>query len=216
MKLPSGKSRSMWRLLAIETISASVLVVAGAGVYGALNATAVSSPLDSGVGTISLTLGNGAGSSGFSTAITNMVPGDAMHRYVTLNNGGSLDGVGLNLQVDSAAGDNAVLVGTTAKAFTVQVTRCSQAWSAGSCGGTSTTLLAATPVGDLAAATALSNITTFTANTVAYLQVRLMLPNQDETTVNGVFPTDSIQGGAGHLTFTFRETQRTADATQQG
>jgi hypothetical protein len=45
---------------------------------------------------------------------------------------------------------------------------------------------------------------------VKYLQISMQLPDQSETTVNGVPPTPTIQGGAVYITYTFNYAQRIA------
>jgi hypothetical protein len=52
------------------------------------------------------------------------------------------------------------------------------------------------------------------AGDIKYLQLKLELPNQDETTVNGIpNVTNTIQGGTVNLTYTFDLAQRTAVTT---
>lgn len=65
--------------------------------------------------------------------------------------------------------------------------------------------LASTPTSLIAGAQA--------AGTVDHLQISLVLPNETETTVNGVLPGSTIQGLSASLTWTFTEAQRTATTT---
>jgi hypothetical protein len=51
------------------------------------------------------------------------------------------------------------------------------------------------------------------AGSTVKLQLALSLPDQTETTVNGVRPAGSIQGLSAALTWTFSETQRLATTT---
>jgi hypothetical protein len=48
---------------------------------------------------------------------------------------------------------------------------------------------------------------------VRFLQVRIELPNQNETTVNGNLPANTVQGGSVDITYTFDLAQRVAVTT---
>jgi hypothetical protein len=48
---------------------------------------------------------------------------------------------------------------------------------------------------------------------VRYLQVKIELPNQDETTINGNFPSNTVQEGSVNITYTFDLAQRVAVTT---
>jgi hypothetical protein len=46
-----------------------------------------------------------------------------------------------------------------------------------------------------------------------YLKMSLQLPDQIETTANGVFPPNTVQGGSVAITYTFDFAQRVATTT---
>lgn len=202
--------RSAWRPLAAAAAGLAVLVIGGQGVFAALSATASSAPQAATAGTLSLTLApNGAG---FTQPVAALAPGDTVHRYVDLTNGGSLAGAGLTVAVASTG--SVVLRTDTTRGLRVTVTSCSTAWtpSTGACtGGATTPLVSSALLGSLSTPAPLA--ATVPAGQVLRLQVSLRLPDQDETTVNGAPPAGTVQGQSASLTWTFSETQRTATTT---
>jgi hypothetical protein len=193
-------------------------MTAGFGVWASLDATAFNTtPQDVSSGTLSLSLDdNGAG---FTSAITNIAPGDVVNRYVDLTNDGDLAAQGLTLAVDSTGSDATLVTdGTTppTKALRVTVKSCSTTWdtSNGTCNssGTISPLLAATPLSGLSSAQSLS-AGAIAVNEVEHLQVSVSLPDQNETTVNGAPPATTIQGQSATLTYTFQESQRAGTIT---
>ncbi|OLR94063.1 TasA family protein [Actinokineospora bangkokensis] len=213
---PEQRRKSAWRPLAVAASGAAVLVAVGAGVWATLSAQAVNTtPEQVTSGTLKLTLANNG--AGFGQSVSNLAPGDVVNRFVTLTNGGTLDGQALTMQVAATGSAALITDGTgssTTKALRVAVDSCPTAWAptTGTCSGTVTNLLAATPLSALStAATLVSGSVTAGAN--EYLRVQLTLPDQNETTVNGTLPASTIQGLTANLTYTFTETQRTATTT---
>lgn len=185
------------------------------GVWASLNATATGSAQSVQSGTLKLTLAsNGVG---FGQGISNVAPGDVVNRYVALTNSGTLDAQALTVQV-AATGSSALITDgvspATTKALRVSITSCSVAWAptTGTCSGTTSQVLAATPLSGLASATGLI-AGSIPSGTVANLQISTSLPDQNETTVNGQLPASTIQGLSANLTYTFAENQRTATTT---
>ena len=202
-----------WRALAGAAIVLSVAVIAGQSVLSSLNATAFNTvPQNVNSGNLSLNLANNG--VGFSTSIANLAPGDVVNRYVTLTNNGSLDAVGLSLKVTETGTATLISDTGTVKALVVTVKSCPVAWNAaaGTCGGTQTTEVNPTMLGTLSTAQNLLNGTMNSA-AVKYLQISMQLPDQVETTVNGVPPTPTIQGGAVYITYTINYAQRLATTT---
>ena len=208
--------RSPWRPLAAAVLGASVLVVAGNGVWAALSATAFNAtPQRATSGTLSLTLGNNG--AGFSQPVANVAPGDVVHRYVEVANNGTLAGQALTLAVTSSTPGGTLIADTAAgtRALRLSVNSCTNGtWTAtsGTCSGTVTPLLPSTVL------SALSSPATLVAGAVPAgqvlrLQLTLQLPDQNETTTNGAAPATTIQGQSTELTYTFAETQRTASTT---
>ena len=137
-------------------MTASVGLLATAGVYAGLSATATGAESVTS-GTLNLTLTNDTGSVGFSNFTPKMAPGDTDNVYVNLNNTGTLaSAAGMTLAVTGTPG-NALTNGSVAgEGLTVTATQCSVAWTVatGVCSGTTTPILANTQVSALATATA--------------------------------------------------------------
>src|SRR4051812_37593446 len=97
------RKRAAWRPLAAAAAAGSVLLITGFGVYAMLNATATgATKVDA--GTISLTLADAG--AGFTQDISKIAPTDAVNRFVTLTNAGSLEGKALQVKIASTAGSN--------------------------------------------------------------------------------------------------------------
>ncbi|MDQ3486070.1 MAG: hypothetical protein M3445_11780 [Actinomycetota bacterium] len=210
-----GAHRSI-RMVAGAAFATAGLALAGAGVFAGLNATAANtSPQQVNSGTLKLTMAAATGSAGFTTTLSNVAPGDVVNRYVDLTNGGTLDGQALTLGASDSTPTK--LTTDATNGLRVSVTQCSgAAWavSTGTCGpgGTTSVLANNVAVSSLSApATLIAG--SVPAGTVLRLQVAISLPNQNETTVNGVLPTSTIQGLTANLTWTFSEAQRAATTT---
>lgn len=198
------------RVVATSVIAGSVILVAGTSVFAGLNATVSASQEDS-TGTLVLsTANNGAG---FSQSISNMAPGDVVNRYITLTNSGTLGSQSLGLSIASTGTQTLISDGVapaTNKALTVTVLSCTGGiWntSSGVCSGTTNTEIAETPLSAFTSQKVFSVSPTLAAGGTSKLQIRTKLPDQNETTVNGVLPTVTIQGGAANLSYLFNEAQ---------
>ncbi|HEX3461414.1 MAG TPA: TasA family protein [Acidimicrobiales bacterium] len=208
--------RRRWTYLIAGVFGVGVLSLTGAGVYAGLTATATGTQTVTS-GTLSLTLSPTSPSLGFGQTISNMAPGDQNNTYVKLTNGGTLAATGLTLGV---TGTGSTLLTTDAvKGLAVAINGCSVAWTvvlgtpgSATCGGTTTPLLASTPVATLTT-TPGSLASTMAVSASLFLQVNLTLPNQSENTLNGVAPGSTIQGLSTTLTYSFNEAQRTAQIT---
>lgn len=197
------------------------LMIAAAGLIGiSLSASSVSALLTAEAkntaaqqitsGTLKLTYSdNGAG---FTTAISNMAPGDVVNRYADYTNSGSLASKLLRLKVTDAA-PGSLLSTSATKGLQLVVSNCSVAWNptAGTCGGTTTQVIASTPLSSMGTDKFFVNTTDLVANTGAlHLQFSLTLPDapNDELSTNGTLPSPTIQGLTANLTWTLTETQR--------
>jgi hypothetical protein len=205
------------RLALAGTAAVVGLSITGLGVFAGLNAIANNtSPQGVSSGTLKLTMSAATGSAGFSSAVSNLAPGDVVNRYVSLSNGGSLDGS--NLTLSAADATPTKLTTDATNGLHVTVTECvGGTWTvaSGTCtgvGATTTTLLNNAAVSTLSTAQTLVS-GAVPAGTTLPLQVSLTLPNQNETTTNGTLPGSTIQGLSASLTWTFGETQRTATTT---
>ena len=209
-------NRKKWRTIGGSIIVFSVAAIAGQNVVASLNATAFNT-VAQGIenGTMKIDLANSG--AGFGQNIANLVPGDSVNRYVTLTNSGTVDGIGLTLKTSQTGTSTLINDGTgsaTNKALKLSVKSCSVAWntSTGVCAGTETNELNPTVIGSLTSATALSS-GNLAASGVRYLQMKVELPDQNETTVNGVLPANTVQGGSVNVTYTFDLAQRLATST---
>ena len=210
----TGNQRSL-RLALMGVIGASIIAIAGAGTFAALNATATASQTATS-GTLSLTSSNRG--VGFSQSVSNLAPGDVVNRYVTLTNGGSLSAKALSLKVTSTGTANLITNGSapsTTKAITIAVNSCTGTWTAatGACSGSIQSEIAATPLSTFASAQSFATTTTLASLAGVNLQIQLTLPDQDETTADGVAPANTVQNGSVNLSYLFYEEQRNATTT---
>ena len=214
--IEATKKKRTWRPLAGAAIVISVAAIAGQSVLASLNATAFNTTAQNiNAGTLKLDLANNG--NGFGTSIANVVPGDVVNRYVTLTNSGTLNGIGLTLKTAQTGTSSLITDGIspiTTKALKLTVTSCSVAWNTttGVCSGTPTEELASTVIGSLTSATTLAG-STLNSTAVRYLQMKIELRDQNETTVNGALPANTVQGGAVDVTYTFDLKQRLATTT---
>ena len=206
-------TRRSGRLVIIAALASGAAALTAGGVYAGLQASATGTSSVSS-GTLSLTLANGSGSTGFPQTITNMAPGDVVNTYVDLSNGSSLAGKDLTLQV-TGTGSN-LLTTSAVKGLNVTINNCATAWSSGTCSGGSTLMgTSADPVATLTTTPNTLVAASVATSQVYHLQVVLTLPDQNETTTNGTPPGSTIQGLSTTLTYTFNELQRTATTTNQ-
>jgi len=211
------KERAYGKIAVAGLLTTSVGLLATAGVYAGLSATATGAEsVTSGSLNLQLSPDVGAGFSNFTGA---MAPGDTDNVYVTLKNTGTLaSAAGMTLQV-AGSPVNALTNGSIAgEGLSIAATECSVAWTlaTGTCSGATTTVLATTTASTLATAQALSGIPALAAATgqAAHIQISLTLAGT-ETSTNGTPPASTIQGLSTTLTYTFTEQQRTGTVTNQ-
>jgi hypothetical protein len=104
----------------------------------------------------------------------------------------------------------------TNKALTLAVISCTGGtWntSTGVCSGTTNTEIAATTLSSFVSKKNFTVSPVLAAAGNLNLQLQLTLPDQNETTVNGQAPTNTVQGGSVSLSYLFSEAQRTAATT---
>lgn len=204
------KPRSIATPLALAGLGAMVLALTVNGASAVLSAQTNNPTVESvNAGTLNLSMAdNGAG---FSQGISNIAPGDTVNRYVNLTNSGTLDGRNLTLAVTGTGSQSLIADGTSSRALKLTVKACSVAWdaTAGTCAGTSTTLLTGTTLASLAGGVGLESVA-FNSGQSRHLQLSLALPDQNETTTNGITPTETVQGQTTQLSYNFGITQRTA------
>jgi hypothetical protein len=181
----------------------------GTAAWAVLSATASNpSPQTVSSGLLSISLTDASPSGGFTSAVSGMLPGDTVNRFVTVTNG---SGDAQNLTLGVTGSGSTKLTTDATNGLKVTVTSCPVAWSSGSC-ASPTTLVSSAAISGFGTKTLISGA--WAANSVQYLRVGLNLPDQVETTVNGtpnVSPT--IQGQSTGLTWTFSESQRAGTTT---
>jgi hypothetical protein len=217
--VPRGK-RS--RTILAGGFALSVLAFTGAGVYASLAATATGTSNISS-GKLSLTVGTDSPSAGFPQTVSNMAPGDTANVLLKLNNNGSINNSG-SVTLGASVAASTLLDSSPTKGLQVTMTQCSQAWTgytpgvqaAPTCGGTATTLLAATPLSTVVSGpVSLNNVSGLTTagSSLDNILFTVTLPNQSETTTNGVVPANSIQSLSDTVTWSFNQAQRAATNT---
>lgn len=192
--------------------------VGGAGmvasnVFAALTATANNTSGGSvTTGTLKLELNNSAVSGitgGFTSPISAMGPGDTFNRYVDLKNTGTLDGASPTLQLTTA--DSNTLVNNASTGLQIAISACSIAWTnTGTCGETSTVVLASTPASTLKGSAQNITLPSVLTGATNYLKVSTSLPAGTENVVNGVLPGGTVQGLTASLTWNFVIQERAA------
>lgn len=199
---------------AVATLALSLLTVTSFGTYAALVAEAENvTPQTITSGTLSLSLGENGAS--FSDDVANLVPGDIVNRHVLLTNDGTVEGQNLTLQIAATGSPTLITDGASTSAVTLAINSCSVAWtpSTGACGGDEAIVQAATSMADFG--TPISLISEFDVSAAQHLQLSFSLPDQDETTLNGVPPAESIQGKTMDVTFSFQIEQLVGTETSQ-
>ena len=208
--------KSPWRVIAGAAIALSAAAIIGQSVLASLNATAFNTVAENvSAGTLKLKLtDNGAG---FTQSVSNLAPGDIVNRYVTLKNDGTLEGRDLKLSTTQTGDTELITDGvspSTTKGLRLAVYSCSGTWttSTGVCVGTTTTEIASTPLNSFSSAIAMLP-GSFASSAEKQLKISLQLPDQNETTVNGLLPANTVQGKAIAITYTFDFAQRVASET---
>ncbi|HEY8216763.1 MAG TPA: TasA family protein [Acidimicrobiia bacterium] len=196
-------------LLTKLTLSFGLLGAAAAIMGLGANATFTGTAETSGAyssGTVALApIGTSAVNNRLSVGASALAAGDTIQRAVDLKNTGSITLTSPTLA--TAASPSSLLDTDATNGLQLVIEKCSVAWTETggppytyTCGGTTSTVLASTPV--IGASYTLNNIAT-TANTDNYLRVTLTLPSA---------APNSLQNQSSTITFTFTGTQRNAQA----
>jgi spore coat-associated protein N len=206
-----GKGLSKFAAASAAAVVGLALTIGGA--FALLNATAFNTTAQTiSSGTLKLVLAdNGAG---FTTAITTMAPTDVVNRYVDVSNSGTLDGKALTLAATDATPTK--LTTDLTNGLHVTITQCTGGtWTPGTgvCSGTTGALATGVALKTLSTTPSTLIAGAVAAGTAVHLQVSITLPDQVETTTNGVLPGTTIQGLSASITWTFNETQRTGTTT---
>ena len=199
----SRASRS--KVLLTLAVRATAATALGAGTYASFTASTSAGPLTVSSGTEQLSVPAAGATNRMTVNASGIVPGDVMQRVVNLQNTGNQNLSSITLTTNATT--SSLLDTDTTNGLQLVIDKCSQAWTeAGSapaytytCGGSTSSVLASTPV--IGSAMALSNLSTTTAGATDYLRVRLTFPSG---------AGDTLQGRSSTINFTFNGTQRAA------
>lgn len=187
-------------LATVGLLGVTAAVVGGLAFATFTSTTAVSQDVGSGTVAFASLTPSGAGQR-LSVAATDIAPGDTVQRAVTLTNTGSIDMDTSAVRLTTSATTSSLL-DSGGDGLTMTIDKCSVAWIESSfpytytCGGTTSTVLAASPV--IVANQALSNIDT-APSTPNHLRVTLSLPTSAD---------NSYQNQSSVISYTFAGTQR--------
>jgi len=197
------KQATLLKVFGSIAVLGAAASIAGLGTFASFtSSTSASQAISS--GSVSIALGAAGPANRLTVAASNLVPGDTVQRAVDLTSNSSDPLGSVSLQITGAP-NNALL--TDPNGLTVKVDKCSVAWTeAGTspaftytCGGTSTSVLAAAAVG---ATSSLSGLAALTSGTSTdHLLVTLTLPTA---------ATNALQGLSSSITYAFSGTQRAA------
>jgi predicted ribosomally synthesized peptide with SipW-like signal peptide len=193
MKTTSGK------ILASVALVGTAAAVAGMGTYGAFTSTTnASQAVTAGTTVISLT-----GTNTLAVAVTGLLPGDSVEKFVTLSNpAGNSDLNGVTLSTTNTA-PVSLLTSDPTNGLQVTIESCTTAWTvvavgADTCSGTPATVLAKTSI--IGANRTLANLASLTAAGADNLKVTTSLPTTADNNFQGLTST---------IDFAFTGTQRT-------
>jgi hypothetical protein len=213
-----GEHRARTLLAAVFALA--VALFTASAVYAGLQAQA-SGTESVQSGTLILALNAGDQGAGFGNTVPIMAPGDVDNIYVSLTNTGTLAAAaGMTLWVNPSIANALTNNAIPGEGLAVTINQCSVAWSGGACSGSTTVFLAQTMISSMNTSGTAKAIATPSlaalGGAAAHLQVSLTLVAANETTVNGVLPSPTIQGlGPVTLTYTFTEQQRSAITSNQ-
>jgi hypothetical protein len=205
--------------LAMAAVGAAILAILGNGVDATLSAlTQGDRSPEITSGTLLLTLDDVG--VGFSTDVTDLAPGDLVERFVDVINTGTLATGDLTMEISATGAGALISDGTTpstTKALTLAIDACSVPWavspSASTCAGTVSSPITVAPLGSVID-TVNTIASSLASGDVIHLRVRIGLPDQDETSINGILPVSTVQGRSVTVTATFLTDQREAITTR--
>ncbi len=181
----------VWRVGMSVGLLAAAASVVGAGAYASFTDTQSVSQTVS-TGTLFLNgVGTNAANNRLSIGASNIAPADTIDRAVDIIDGGTVDVASVALTTSATTSSLLDTDGTNG--LQMRIDKCSVAWTESggpiftyTCGGTTSSVLASTPV--VGSNFALSNLT-LTAGTHNYLKVRLTLPSTAGNTFQGLSST---------------------------
>jgi spore coat-associated protein N len=192
MKTTSGK------IIASVALVGTAAAVAGLGTFGAFTATtSASQAVDAGT----IEVGIHSDNNTMTSPIVNMLPGDTVTKFVTLDNTGdsNLGTVSLTTTpVVTPAAPESILTSDATNGLKITVESCATPWTGNTCAG-SITAIANQPI--IGANRDLGTVSSLTAGAESYLKITTVLPAD---------ANNDFKNAAGAVTFTFDATQRAA------
>jgi spore coat-associated protein N len=202
--LPTGLVGT--KILSSLALLGAAASVAGLGTYATFTSSTPAENQALTSGTLSIALGaTGAATNRLDVGASDIAPGDTIQRSVDLSNGAStIDLASITLDT-SVVGASSPLDSDATNGLQMTIDKCDVPWTEGgtapaytyTCGGTTSTVLASTPV--IGTGLALSNLSALTAGQTDHLRVTLSLPTSADNT---------FQGQSSTIGFTFTGTQR--------
>ena len=195
------------RVLASLLLLCLAVSLVGLGAYATFTSTVTQNQTISS-GTVSIALGaTGAATNRLDIGASNIAAGDTIQRAVNLTNNSNISLASITVTT-TASPSNALTTDTT-NGLQMVIDKCSQAWTEGgtapaytySCGGTSSSVVASTPV--IGSGVTLNNLGILTSTGTAYLRVTLTLPSAAGNTLQNLSTT---------ITYSFTGTQRAGQA----
>lgn len=196
----------------LATVATAATLTVG-GVFAAFTDTSVTAPQTITAGNVTIALADGADSTPpvkFTQDISALAPGDNVYRALTIKNVGNLNMATLGMTAASTP-SNALVTTAPASGLGVSIDSCSQPWTVGSptaaptCGGTTTTVKAATSLSGLTTNTPITG-SVLTAGGAAHLMFRYNLASA---------ATDAFENLSTNVTYTFSGTQRAGTTNTQ-
>lgn len=198
MKTTSGK------VLASVALLGTAAAIAGLGTYGAFTSTTEANQSVT-AGSVKIDLGTGQ-SNTLTTAVTDMLPGDSVAKFVTLTNSGS--SALNNVTLTTTATEPSTLTTNTVTGLMLKIDRCPEPWVAGTntgtfvCSGvTDTVILSEKAI--ITAGQVLNGLSSLSAGATDYLKITTSFPS---AAVQPDFPGSPKST----IKFSFTATQRTA------
>ena len=188
------------KLLASVAVLGAAASIAGLGTFATFtSSTSASHSVSS--GTVTIALGaTGASTNRLTVGASAIAPGDTIQRSVDLIDSGSIDLASVTLT--TTATTSSLLDTDTATGLQMVIDKCSTAWTESgppytyTCGGSTSTVLASSPV--IGSNMALANLT-LTAGSTDHLRVTVTLPST---------AGNSLQNLSSTIAYTFTGVQR--------
>lgn len=204
-KRAKARTSTRAKVLATVAVIGGTAGIAGLGTFGTFTSSTTAQAQTDASGTV--ILDHGTVTNRLSVGATNLAPGDTLQRGFELRNYGSLDMASITMAI-SATTSSALDTDAT-NGLEMKVDKCSVAWVESlttpytyTCAGTTSSVLAYTPVTTIKATPAsLSGLSALTAGASDNLVATVRLPSA---------AGNSLQGLSSTLSISFTGTQRAA------